>query len=234
MEPDSPGNDSLRACSHFAHRARHELLTPLSGVMMLMSVARASVEGPGTAELFDQADMAMQRMMKLVRACVDYVDAALPPRLEAVDAHAEFDAACAQMGQGGAASLAGSSLAVCGQLPDVRADRQRLRKIFQCLLDNCVRYSGGEAACIEVRAVPSARGCRIEVADRGVGLSAQRSEAVLQPFERLHSYDDIPGNGLSLATCRRWAVGMGGSLGIGPRDGGGAVAWLELAAPTAR
>ena len=234
MEPNSTAEARTRACSHFAHRARHELLTPLSGVMMLISVARSSADGAADTELFGQAEQAMQRMSRLVRACVDYVDAELPPRLESVDAHAEFDAACAQMGQGDAASLAGASVEVVGQLPDVRADATRLRKIFQRLLDNCVRYAGSAPPRIEVRAVQGSEGSRLEVADRGVGVPAERADAVVAPFERLHSYDDIPGNGLSLATCRRWAQGMGGSLGIGPREGGGAVAWIELPAPMAR
>ena len=61
----------------------------------------------------------------------------------------------------------------------------------------------------------------IAVTDTGIGVAPMYLEKIFLPFQRLHSRDEFPGNGLGLATCRRIAVVCGGSIAAeaGP-DGG--------------
>jgi signal transduction histidine kinase len=99
-----------------------------------------------------------------------------------------------------------------GALP-VRGDRHLLSQAIANLLDNALKYTPSGAVSLTTR--ESAEGARIEVADRGPGVPADRREAVFDRFVRLEGSRSTPGNGLGLSLVRAVATLHGGS------------AWLE-------
>ena len=76
--------------------------------------------------------------------------------------------------------------------------RQLLAQAISNLIENAIRYgaSGGE---IRVRVEPGERQIRIEVADRGPGIPAERREEARRRFGRLDSSRSDEGAGLGLA-----------------------------------
>lgn len=225
MNDDLELDERLRACSHFAHRARHELLTPLSGLSMLCSML--SGRGPDLDLLAQQADSATKRMTALLRACTEFVDADLPvARPETVELESVLDEVERRL-RAEEPRFSGAVVERHGRLPRVRGNALALRRVVHALLDNAARYATAPAR-IEVRAELDGDRCRTIVEDRGPGLTREQCEQVVQPFERLHAYDAIPGFGLSLATAQRVLRRHGGELGLAPRGGGGLVAWFAL------
>jgi two-component system, OmpR family, sensor histidine kinase SenX3 len=96
----------------------------------------------------------------------------------------------------------------------VKGDAEQLRVAFRNLLDNAVRYAGGEVH-IEVHVRPvSARKLEIEFADRGVGIPASALDRVFQRFQRLpqEAVRAAYGLGLGLAIVRNVARAHGGSV----------------------
>ncbi len=228
MNPEPDDLLRLRDCSNFAHSARHELLTPLSGLTMLLAAARDGGAHDNLARLLDQALTATERATRIVRACVEFVDADLPvSTMVAVDS----GLVCAEAQAGLRASeprFERAVVEVMAPLPTVHGDTGLLRRVFVSLLDNAVRYTREVPARVLVSAVPQGEAWRFEIADRGIGLSAEQRARVCGAFERLHAWDSIPGVGLSLATSRRVVVRHGGELGLRARDGGGTIAWFTL------
>lgn len=192
---------------------------------MLMSML--SSRGPELDALAKQAEIATQRINGILRACLDYVDAELPlAKLAAVDLDSVFAQAERRL-RDGEPRFAEAIVVRTGALPTVRGHAGWLLRIAQALLDNAARYAP-PASRIELSARAEGERVRIEVADRGPGLTPQQCESVFDPFERLHAWDAVPGFGLSLATGRRALHRMGGELGLAPRAGGGLVAWFTL------
>lgn len=76
--------------------------------------------------------------------------------------------------------------------------RQLLAQAISNLIENALRYgsSGGE---IRVRVEPGAERLRIEVADRGPGIPAERRDEALRRFGRLDTSRSDEGAGLGLA-----------------------------------
>ena len=90
--------------------------------------------------------------------------------------------------------------------------------------ENALHYSpsGGRVT------VASAPG-RIEVLDRGPGLEAGEADDVFERFHRGSAGRAGPsGSGLGLAIARELAREWGGDVTLRNREGGGAVAALEL------
>ncbi|MEQ1631259.1 MAG: HAMP domain-containing sensor histidine kinase [Planctomycetota bacterium] len=231
MHPEPDDLSRQRACSEFAHRARHELLTPLSGLTMLLSAARRGGSENDVEIVVDQALAATQRMTRVVRACVEYIDADLPlPGTAPVDTGVLCREA-QEILRTNEPLFARAMILVRDPLPTVEGHAGMLRRVFMALLDNAVRYTRDVPARVEVSAVEADDRWRIEIADRGIGLSPEQCVRVLSPFERLHAWDSIPGIGLSLATCQRVMTRHRGQLALAARDGGGTVAWFTLPRP---
>lgn len=103
-----------------------------------------------------------------------------------------------------------------------------LRRIVGNLLENALRYGGGEP--VTLRAEAGIAGCRIGVLDRGPGIPAAEREAVFRPFYRLEASRSVStgGSGLGLAIVRQLAATRGWTVELQDRPGGGLAAWLTL------
>ena len=101
------------------------------------------------------------------------------------------------------------------------ADAERA---IDVLLENAIAYSpeGGE---VLLRAGPE----RLEILDRGPGLTPEDERTV---FERFHrgsaAQGGPPGSGLGLAIARELARGWGGEVTLQTRPGGGAIAAISF------
>ncbi len=102
-------------------------------------------------------------------------------------------------------------------------DARQLEQVIINLLKNAAE-SGSQPAEITLAVRHTAPGFRIEVADRGTGLSEAALRDALLPF-----YSTKPtGTGLGLTLCREIVEAHGGRLSLANRAGGGArvTVWL--------
>ena len=108
----------------------------------------------------------------------------------------------------------------------VHVDEPLLRRVLQNLISNAIQASpeGGELQ-FEVSALE--RFVRIEIRDRGVGLSPEVRARLFEPYFTTRS----TGTGLGLAIAKRAVQEMGGTIRLEPRpDGDGTTATIDLPA----
>lgn len=105
-----------------------------------------------------------------------------------------------------------------------------LRRIIINLIDNAIRYSGGNEVELNYGIDAGLGGTFIEVRDRGPGIPESELKAVFQPFYRLERSrsSDTGGSGLGLSIVRQLAEANGCHVELLPREGGGTVARLTL------
>lgn len=108
-----------------------------------------------------------------------------------------------------------------------------LRRILVNLLENALRYGGGQPVTLQAEAADGL--CRIGVLDRGPGIPAAEQEAVFRPFYRLEASRNVGtgGSGLGLAIVRQLAAAQGWDVSLHARPDGGLAAWLQIALPPA-
>jgi signal transduction histidine kinase len=114
----------------------------------------------------------------------------------------------------------------------VLADRDKLQQILINLLSNAVKFTpDGGRITIDLVAEPNADGrVAIRVSDTGIGIPADKLEAVFQPFVQVGRSLSSPGEGtgLGLAISRDLARGMGGDLTAESTAGEGSVFTISL------
>lgn len=113
----------------------------------------------------------------------------------------------------------------------VSGDPTEISRIVGNLLDNAVRYGGGQgAAPVRVTTRVEDREVLVEVADDGPGIAAADLERIFEPFHRLHPEAGSPeGSGLGLAIARSLAERNGGRVTATSQPGAGATFRLSLA-----
>jgi light-regulated signal transduction histidine kinase (bacteriophytochrome) len=128
-------------------------------------------------------------------------------------------------GLGRLADDTGARVVVDGRLPVVAADPVQLGQLLQNLLANAMKFHRpGAAPTVRVGAHRDAddEAWVFTVADDGIGVPHDARERIFRVFQRLHTRDEVPGNGIGLAICRRIVERRGGAIDVVETPGGGA------------
>jgi len=115
----------------------------------------------------------------------------------------------------------------------VRGDRIRLEQALGNLLDNALRYGGGEVRLSAQRADGHVE---LHVTDEGSGFPQELVGQAFERFARLDQARARGGSGLGLSIVRAIAEAHGGSAHLANMNGSGADVWVSLpsAGPSAQ
>jgi light-regulated signal transduction histidine kinase (bacteriophytochrome) len=107
-------------------------------------------------------------------------------------------------------------------LPTVVGNATQLGVLFQNLLANAVKFRSPERPPrIHVEAVRDGDSWSFAVRDNGIGIEPEYAERVFVIFQRLHTRDAYPGNGIGLAMCKKIVEFHGGVIAVDPDYTGG-------------
>lgn len=192
----------------------HDLRTPLARMRLAAELSADETLRDGMAADVEQMDAVIQQFLDYAR--LDENEAAVLTDLSAMvqEAAQQFTA------------QAKSLVLDLQQVPRIFVKPLLLRRALANLLDNAIKYGGGEIT-IQLRQAENA--IMLSVADRGTGIPAGQREAAKRPFVRLESArSNTTGSGLGLAIVERIARLHGGEFHLEDREEGGLVARLVL------
>lgn len=108
------------------------------------------------------------------------------------------------------------------QLSLIKADPEQIEVVFRNLLDNAVKYTpdGGE---IYISALEKSKNIYIEVADNGIGISAEHLPRIFERFYRANKDRSrkLGGTGLGLAIVKHIVQAHQGTIGVESKPGKG-------------
>ena len=110
------------------------------------------------------------------------------------------------------------------------ADSIRLNQVVGNLVTNAVKY-GASGGVVTLRTRRVGRNIRVDVIDKGPGLSVEKQAQLFEPFNRLGlERSTIEGHGIGLTLAKRLTELQGGEIGVISAPGEGATFWIELPA----
>ncbi|MEP6692504.1 MAG: ATP-binding protein [Gemmatimonadaceae bacterium] len=233
-----------RAKSDFLATMSHELRTPLNAIGGHVQLMELGVHGPLTAEQrqsLARIDRSQRHLLGLINEVLNLarIEAG---RVEYVLSDVALSDALADLRPMIEPQLAARSLSLeirnAGDLPVVRADRDKLQQIFLNLLSNAAKFTdAGGRVWIDAVAHPALPDrVLVRVSDTGIGIPVPKLGSIFEPFTQVDSSHTRPeqGTGLGLAISRDLARGMGGDLGVESELGKGSTFTLTLARATER
>jgi signal transduction histidine kinase len=204
-----------RELQAYANLVAHDLSEPLANVQLLVTLIEQRSDVPPSSQVLDQLRRSAVRARELVDGVLAYARSGELEceRVElgrvvadvADDLRPALEAVCAEL--------------TVGDLPDVEADPRQLRRVFQNLVTNALRFRSAEPPRIDISAAPDIREWLVTVRDNGVGVPAEHTTRIFGMFARLDAGTD--GIGVGLAVCRRIVEAHGGRIWVEPVEGGG-------------
>ncbi|HSU16447.1 MAG TPA: PAS domain S-box protein [Longimicrobium sp.] len=223
-----------RVKSEFLAAMSHELRTPLNAIGGYAQLLAMGIQGPVNEEqeaALHRIQRSQQHLLGLINDILNFsrmeagevTYAADPiPVQDAVEAASEIVAVSAK--------TRGVALEVRPGAPaTVLGDRPKLDQILLNLLSNAIKFTEPGGRVTLEHGVEDGR-VAIRVRDTGIGIPADKLEAVFEPFVQVGRSLTHPaeGTGLGLAISRDLARGMGGDLTAVSTEGKGSVFSLTL------
>ena len=230
-------DEANRAKSEFLAAMSHELRTPLNAIIGYAQLLDVGIHGAVNENQHGDLTRIQRSSQHLLGLITDILNYA---KLES--GRIEYEIESTPLGDALktveelVAPLAAAkhiALDIRVGCPDVQvcADPEKLRQVLINLLSNAIKYTddGGRVA---VRCSADDEHVLIDVTDTGVGIPADRLDAIFEPFvqvERAYA-GQRQGTGLGLSISRDLARGMGGELTVRSELGKGSTFTIRLRA----
>jgi signal transduction histidine kinase len=199
----------------YADVVAHDLREPVANMALLVRALEQRSAKPPRADVLQMLRDSVARAQELIEAVLGYA------RLgELSTERVALDELMSAVVEDLRPSLqeAGAALAV-GELPEVEGDPQQLRRVFQNLVGNAVKFRAQDPPRVEVSAVRGSAEWVVTVRDNGRGVDPQQATRIFGMFSRADQRTE--GIGIGLAICRRVVEAHGGRIWVEPESGGG-------------
>ena len=213
---------SNKDLEQFAYVASHDLQEPLRMVATYTQLLGERYQG----KLDEQADKYIHyavdgatRMQTLIQDLLAFSRAGRQgTELKPTDSNTVIKSALASL----AAAVQESGAVINhDELPFVLANGAQLQQVFQNLIGNAIKFRGQEPPVIDITAQEKNGESVFAVADNGIGIPPEHVEGIFTIFQRLHTREEYPGNGIGLAICKRIIERQGGKIWVESQPGGG-------------
>ncbi|MDT9269590.1 MAG: response regulator [Limnospira sp. PMC 1234.20] len=197
---------SNQELEQFAYIVSHDLQQPLQTItgfaeLMLTLKSQINLEEEAEEYVLPILDEGM-RLQQLIKNLLHYSRVGTKQAaFEAIDCNIILEETLSNL------SLAiqeSGAIITSEKLPMVFGDRLQLGQLFQNLIANAVKYHRpGIPPKITVSVMPKNQNWQFGIHDNGIGIPADKTQRIFQIFQRLHTQQEYPGNGIGLAICRK-------------------------------
>lgn len=117
---------------------------------------------------------------------------------------------------------------LASQFPKGEGHRIKLKRLFQNLIENGLKYNESEKPLIEINVKGQAPELTFSVKDNGIGIDPRYSDKIFKMFQRLHNGSTYSGTGIGLAMCHKIVESYGGKIWVVKNLEGGSTFYFTL------
>ncbi len=220
---------SNKDLQQFAYVASHDLQEPVRaviGCLQLLEGSLGAALNERSTQFLSEASNGATRMQALINDLLSYAQV----HTKAADLVAtDLSTVLSEVIQNLQASINSVNAKVfCEQLPVIEVDRSQMRRVFQNLIENAIKYRSAATPEISVSATKRSGEWVFCIADNGIGLDMQFAERIFDIFQRLHPRSKYQGTGIGLSICKRIVERHGGRVWVDSEPGSGSKFFFSL------
>ncbi len=212
--------ERLRAFRETARRVAHEMRNPLTPIRL----AVASLVRSGGAEHREAVEVLVTESGRLEQLAREFTEFGRLP--EGPVAPVDFTELLGELARTTLPATMTARLNLDPRTPVLPGHYDPLRRAFSNILRNAVEACE-EQGMLDISAAPDDEGgVRIEISDRGPGVSPEEAEQIFDPYFT----GKAGGTGLGLALVKQTIEMHGGTIGVTETPGGGATFVVRMRA----
>lgn len=223
---------SNQELEQFAHIVSHDLQQPLqsiAGYTKIIFLQFPELSQTPAQEYLNNIVNACDRMQRFIQNLLDYAQLG---HEEQAFAWVNGNEVLAQALSNLDLMLKESGAVVqCSDLPAIYGNETQLVQLFQNLISNAIKFARDQVTP-QVAIAASPHGdeiyWRFAVHDNGIGIPAEHLQNIFKSFQRLHSAEKYPGNGIGLATCKKIVESHGGDIWVNSEVDAGTSFYFQL------
>ncbi|MGB3308289.1 MAG: ATP-binding protein [Nodosilinea sp.] len=208
-------NDTNEELKLLASSLSHDLQAPLrqiNGFVAILQEDLAAIEIPSTAQ--DAISRITQLTGQASRMIVDLLDYSRVGRTRLDFTTVNMEQIIQRVQHQARQEYPDRTVELhVAPLPKVTGDLSLLRRVWQNLISNAVKYTRQrDTAVITIRSQDEGAMVVFSVQDNGIGFDTQYTDRMFGPFQRFHSKDEFEGSGVGLASVKRIVHRHGGKV----------------------
>ncbi len=214
-------NKINKQLERFMYVVAHDLKSPMSGMVGLLSIMREDERISGSEELADYMKLMIDASMHLagmIDSILEYsVQSDIEQTVEDLDSH-ELVQQIAHL----LFPPANIKIDIEGQLPTFRTKKFKLQQVFQNLMSNAIKYIDKPEGHISIGCIDNGDFYKFYVKDNGPGIAANDTDRIFKLFEKTEntsSRDTSTGIGLNI--MKMLVEEQGGSITVNSELGKG-------------
>lgn len=216
----------------FIHCAHHDLQEPLRTVASYTQLIGHRYKDKLDADANDFIDYAVKgavRMQQIIQDLIEYSSVVTNGgEFKPVNFESALNDAILNLN----VIIEGSNAEIThDHLPIIIADKKQVVQLFGNLIENAIKFrKKNEPPKIHISvSVDKAYGEYVfSISDNGIGLDPQYAEQIFVIFQKLHTLDTYPGNGMGLAVSKRIIERHGGHIWVESKPQEGARFYFTL------
>ncbi|TXE14983.1 two-component sensor histidine kinase [Seonamhaeicola algicola] len=118
------------------------------------------------------------------------------------------------------------TIKIVDKLPEIEADKPRIRQLFESLIGNAIKYIDKEKGFIEIGVKEEGLHWQFYVKDNGKGIEKAYFDKIFKPFQKLENNTNATGIGLSIS--KKIVNAYGGKIWLNSTLGEGTTFYFTL------
>jgi signal transduction histidine kinase/CheY-like chemotaxis protein len=215
--------EAAKVRSLFIARVSHELRTPIHGITGICHLAIKKEKSPAVRELIKMAENAGWGLLSVINEILDFSKAESGNLTVERIAFDVRKVACEAIqiiaGRSEISEKLELVIGVDADVPrEVISDPTKLKQVLINLLGNAVKFSHDGSIVLTIKYVEfeSRPALKIQVADTGIGIPAEKVNSIFEPFRQVDESMSrkYQGTGLGLTIVKQFTEALGGSVSV--------------------